>query len=81
MTPVLATFWVGAALSLAGVACLLASFLFSAPGVHRPWTQLWAPAASFAGPGRLLNRGGFALALTGSAIVLASLAWHRYAPY
>ena len=81
MTAVMATFYVGAALSLVGVASLLSSLLFSAPGVRRPWNQFWAPADSFVGTGRVLNRAGFALAVVGSVIVMVALAWHRYFPY
>lgn len=80
MTPALVTYFVGAALSLVGVACLLSSLFLRAPGVERPWRQFWAPADSFRGAGLRLNRGGFALTLAGIAMVLAALAWHRYFP-
>lgn len=81
MTPQLLVFFVGTALWLVGTACVVASLFHRAPGAKRPWTELWAPSDSFRGPGRHLNRGGYALTLAGVAIMMMVLAWHRYFPY
>lgn len=78
MTPVLQVFFLGAALSVVGVMCLVWSLFLRAPGVRSRWTQLWLPADSFSGPGRALNRWGFALSVIGSVMVMAALAWHQH---
>jgi hypothetical protein len=68
----------GAALSLFGIALVVASLMSAARRGERVGGRLWAPRAMFVGKELARNRGGFWLSVAGIVVMVAALALALY---